>query len=112
MHKIYANRIIRAVCLGFSVTFAHKKHSQNITSEQLSKQFYMRKEKKATALLKILCYSKGYEGKTMNYKNTIRGIFKDRPNRFIAHVQIGDQLETVHVKNTADAGNFLFRKQK
>ena len=28
----------------------------------------MRKEKKATALLKILCYSKGYEGKTMNYK--------------------------------------------
>ena len=48
----------------------------------------------------------------MNYKNTIRGIFKDRPNRFIAHVQIGDQLETVHVKNTADAGNFLFRKQK
>ena len=60
----------------------------------------MRKEKKATALLKILCYSKGYEGKTMNYKNTIRGIFKDRPNRFIAHVQIGDQLETVHVKNT------------
>ena len=53
----------------------------------------MRKEKKATALLKILCYSKGYEGKTMNYKNTIRGIFKDRPNRFIAHVQIGDQLK-------------------
>ena len=26
MHRIYANRIIRAVCLGFSVTFAHKKH--------------------------------------------------------------------------------------
>ena len=36
------------------------------------KQFYMRKEKKATALLKILCYSKRYEGKNMNYKNTIR----------------------------------------
>ena len=65
----------------------------------------MRKEKKATALLKILCYSKGYEGKTMNYKNTIRGIFKDRPNRFIAHVQIGDQLETVHVKNTGRCVN-------
>ena len=72
-----------------------------------SKQFYMRKEKKATALLKILCYSKGYEGKTMNYKNTIRGIFKDRPNRFIAHVQIGDQLETVHVKNTGRCRELL-----
>ena len=67
----------------------------------------MRKEKKATALLKILCYSKGYEGKTMNYKNTIRGIFKDRPNRFIAHVQIGDQLETVHVKNTGRCRELL-----
>ena len=67
----------------------------------------MRKEKKATALLKILCYSKGYEGKTMNYKNTIRGTFKDRPNRFIAHVQIGDQLETVHVKNTGRCRELL-----
>ena len=36
----------------------------------------------------------------MKYKNTVRGIFKDRPNRFIAHVRIGDKLETVHVKNT------------
>ena len=62
--------------------------------------------------MKILCYSKRYEGKNMNYKNTIRGIFKDRPNRFIAHVQIGDQLETVHVRTQADAENFLFRKQK
>lgn len=67
----------------------------------------MRKEKKATALLKILCYSKRYEGKNMNYKNTIRGIFKDRPNRFIAHVQIGDQLETVHVKNTGRCRELL-----
>ena len=43
----------------------------------------------------------------MNYKNTIRGIFKDRPNRFIAHVQIGDQLETVHVKNTGRCRELL-----
>ena len=48
----------------------------------------------------------------MKYKNTVRGIFKDRPNRFIAHVRIGDKLETVHVKNTAGAGNFLFRMWK
>ena len=43
----------------------------------------------------------------MNYKNTIRGTFKDRPNRFIAHVQIGDQLETVHVKNTGRCRELL-----
>lgn len=43
----------------------------------------------------------------MNYKNTVRGIFKDRPNRFIAHVQIDDQLETVHVKNTGRCRELL-----
>lgn len=48
----------------------------------------------------------------MNYKNTIRGIFKDRPNRFIAHVQIGDQLETVHVKNTGRCRELLVPKRK
>ena len=43
----------------------------------------------------------------MKYKNTVRGIFKDRPNRFIAHVQIGDDLETVHVKNTGRCRELL-----
>lgn len=36
----------------------------------------------------------------MRYTNTVRGIFRDRPNRFIAHVETGGILETVHVKNT------------
>ncbi len=36
----------------------------------------------------------------MKYKNVVPGIFIDRPNRFIAHVEIGGQRETVHVKNT------------
>ena len=36
----------------------------------------------------------------MRYTNTVRGIFQDRPNRFIAHVETGGILETVHVKNT------------
>lgn len=36
----------------------------------------------------------------MKYKRTIRGTFIDRPNRFIAHVDINGQTETVHVKNT------------
>ncbi len=36
----------------------------------------------------------------MKYKNVITGRFCDRANRFIAHVYVGDVLETVHVKNT------------
>lgn len=36
----------------------------------------------------------------MKYKHTIRGRFIDRPNRFIAHVEINGNIETVHVKNT------------
>ena len=34
----------------------------------------------------------------MKYEKTVTGIFVDRPNRFIAHVQIENQLQTVHVK--------------
>ena len=36
----------------------------------------------------------------MQYQNIRRGIFLDRPNRFVAHVEIGGLRETVHVKNT------------
>ena len=36
----------------------------------------------------------------MRYRNIIRGIFLDRPNRFIAHAEIEGRRETVHVKNT------------
>ncbi len=36
----------------------------------------------------------------MKYENITEGRFLDRPNRFIAHVEIGGQIETVHVKNT------------
>lgn len=43
----------------------------------------------------------------MKYRNTVRGIFKDRPNRFIAHVKVGDKLETVHVKNTGRCRELL-----
>lgn len=43
----------------------------------------------------------------MNYKNTVTGIFRDRPNRFVAHVQIKDHLETVHVKNTGRCRELL-----
>ena len=43
----------------------------------------------------------------MNYKNTIRGIFKDRPNRFIAHVETEDGLQICHVKNTGRCRELL-----
>ncbi len=36
----------------------------------------------------------------MQYENITRGIFIDRPNRFVAHVDIDGIVETVHVKNT------------
>ena len=36
----------------------------------------------------------------MKYENTKRAVFLDRPNRFIAHVDLNGQTETVHVKNT------------
>lgn len=44
----------------------------------------------------------------MIYSKTIRGIFCDRPNRFIAHVLADGQLETVHVKNTGRCKELLF----
>jgi len=43
----------------------------------------------------------------MNYSNMIPGIFKARPNRFIARVEIAGQEETVHVKNTGRCRELL-----
>lgn len=43
----------------------------------------------------------------MKYKNTLPAVFIDRPNRFIAHVQLGDHVETVHVKNTGRCRELL-----
>lgn len=36
----------------------------------------------------------------MKYNNIMKAVFLDRPNRFIAHVELEGQIETVHVKNT------------
>ena len=43
----------------------------------------------------------------MRYDNITRGIFIDRPNRFIAHVEVGGNRETVHVKNTGRCKELL-----
>lgn len=43
----------------------------------------------------------------MKYNEIIRGIFHSRPNRFIANVEIGGKMETVHVKNTGRCKELL-----
>ena len=43
----------------------------------------------------------------MKYEKIVRGIFKDRPNRFIARVEIDGKVETVHVKNTGRCRELL-----
>ncbi len=44
----------------------------------------------------------------MEYKKIVEGIFRERPNRFIAKVEIDGKLETVHVKNTGRCKELLF----
>ena len=43
----------------------------------------------------------------MKYQNIAWGIFLDRPNRFIAHVEVDGHIETVHVKNTGRCRELL-----
>lgn len=43
----------------------------------------------------------------MHYEKIVKGIFIDRPNRFIAHVEIDGKVETVHVKNTGRCRELL-----
>lgn len=43
----------------------------------------------------------------MVYQNMVPGVFLDRPNRFIAHVELEGKMETVHVKNTGRCRELL-----
>ena len=43
----------------------------------------------------------------MRYNEVVKGIFIERPNRFIAHVKIGEATHTVHVKNTGRCKELL-----
>lgn len=43
----------------------------------------------------------------MKYDKIVKGKFIDRPNRFIAHVEVCGQVETVHVKNTGRCKEIL-----
>ena len=44
---------------------------------------------------------------TLKYREIVDGIFLDRPNRFIAHVDVNGTVETVHVKNTGRCRELL-----
>lgn len=46
----------------------------------------------------------------MRYREIVEGIFIDRPNRFIAHVDIEGVVNTVHVKNTGRCKELLIPK--
>ena len=43
----------------------------------------------------------------MRYKNITPAVFLDRPNRFVAHVSLNGETETVHVKNTGRCRELL-----
>lgn len=46
-------------------------------------------------------------GMAFYYKNTRRGIFLSRPNRFVAHVEIDGEICVCHVKNTGRCRELL-----
>ena len=43
----------------------------------------------------------------MTYENMVSGIFIERPNRFIAHVQVCGEIVVAHVKNTGRCKELL-----
>lgn len=43
----------------------------------------------------------------MRYTDVVLGVFLNRPNRFIAHVRIGEREEVCHVKNTGRCRELL-----
>ena len=45
--------------------------------------------------------------KNMKYENIRRAVFLERPNRFIARVELDGKTDTVHVKNTGRCRELL-----
>ena len=43
----------------------------------------------------------------MQYHNMVPGIFLARPNRFVAHIEIGGEVQVCHVKNTGRCRELL-----
>ena len=60
------------------------------------------------ALFTKIRYDMGRKGcENLKYENMVPGRFLRRPNRFIAHVEIGGAEEIVHVKNTGRCRELL-----
>ena len=55
----------------------------------------------------VIGKSEDRKGKYMKYKNIIQGNFLTRPNRFIAYVRVGENVEVCHVKNTGRCRELL-----
>lgn len=55
----------------------------------------------------IMRVVKREEGELLKYERIETGTFLERPNRFIAYVEIAGQKETVHVKNTGRCAELL-----
>ena len=43
----------------------------------------------------------------MQYSNMVPGVFRERPNRFIAHIEIDGTVQVCHVKNTGRCRELL-----
>ncbi len=43
----------------------------------------------------------------MKYHNMVPGVFAARPNRFVAHIEIGGDMQVCHVKNTGRCRELL-----
>lgn len=43
----------------------------------------------------------------MQYSNMVPGVFRERPNRFIAHIEIDGMVQVCHVKNTGRCRELL-----
>lgn len=55
-----------------------------------------------------ICYSMNQKGRDfLKYQRMTPGFFLSRPNRFIAHVEIGGEAQVVHVKNTGRCRELL-----
>ena len=48
----------------------------------------------------------------MNYEHIVEGRFQERPNRFVAKVELDGRVETVHVKNTGRCRELLVKGAK
>lgn len=60
-------------------------------------------------MLRVLyvLYQKRQGKNKMLYPNLCAGVFLDRPNRFVAHVEIGGAVQVCHVKNTGRCRELL-----